>query len=248
MIILKSPAEIGIIREAGLVVARVLAALEKAIEPGITTAELDRMAEKMIRKAGGVPAFLGYRNFPASICASINHEVVHGIPALRRLNDGDIISIDVGVRLKGYYGDAAATFAVGEISSVAAHLLEVTRKSLVLAVEAMKPGGRLSDISHAVQSYVESQGFSVVRTLVGHGIGTQIHEEPKVPNFGRPGRGPLLERGIVLAIEPMVNAGSWKVRELDDKWTVVTVDQSLSAHFEHTVAMGEDGPEILTLP
>lgn len=247
MIIMKSPQEIALMREAGRVVAGVLEALEKAVVPGVTTAELDKLAEAMIRRAGGEPAFLGYHNFPASICASINCEVVHGIPSLRRLKEGDIVSIDVGVRLKGYYGDAAATFPVGEISREARRLIAVTRESLVKAMEAMRPRGRLSDISHAVQKYVEQRNFAVVRNYVGHGIGTAMHEEPQVPNFGRPGNGPVLEPGIVLAIEPMVNAGTWEVEVAPDQWTVLTRDRSLSAHFEHTVALLEDGPVILTV-
>ena len=247
MIKIKSSREIEAMRRAGRIVAEVLAELGRLIKAGVTTAALDKKAEQMIRKAGGEPAFLGYHNYPASICASINEEVVHGIPGLRRLKEGDIISIDVGVRLNGYYGDAAATYAVGEISPIAARLIDITRCSLDEAIKAMRARGRLSDISHAVQSYVEMNRFSVVRNFVGHGIGTEMHEEPQLPNFGAPGRGPVLQEGIVLAIEPMVNEGSWEVNVLKDQWTVVTRDGSLSAHFEHTVALGENGPEILTL-
>lgn len=247
MIRLKAASEIALMREAGRVVARVLRELEQLIAPGITTGELNKRAEKLIRRSGGEPAFLGYHNFPASICASINEEVVHGIPGLRRLKEGDIVSIDVGVRLKGYYGDAAATFAVGEIDPAARRLLEVTRQSLYAGIGVVRDGARLSDVSHAVQTCAEAHGFAVVRQFVGHGIGTEMHEEPSVPNFGKPGRGPLLQPGIVLAIEPMVNAGGWEVDVLEDRWTVVTRDGSLSAHFEHTVALGEDGPEILTV-
>ncbi|HOL17916.1 MAG TPA: type I methionyl aminopeptidase [Bacillota bacterium] len=234
-------------RRAGRIAAAVLQEMKQMVRAGITTAALDKKAEQLIRKAGAEPAFLGYHNFPASICASINEEVVHGIPGLRKLKEGDIISIDVGVRLHGYYGDAAATFAVGEISPLAARLIEVTRQSLYEAIKAMRVGGRLSDISHAVESYVTLNRFSVVRDYVGHGIGIEMHEDPQVPNFGPPGRGPVLQKGMVLAIEPMVNAGGWEVEVLPDQWTVVTKDRSLSAHFEHTVALGEDGPEILTV-
>ncbi len=233
-------------REAGKIVAEVHHEMEKAVEVGVTTGKLDKIAEKCIRRYGAEPAFLGYHNFPASICASINNEVVHGIPGLRKLKEGDIISIDVGARLKGYYGDAAATYAAGEISAQAQKLMDVTRASLQRAIDEMQSGKRLSDISYAVQSYVEEQSFSVVRNYVGHGIGEDMHEEPQVPNFGLPGRGPTLQPGIVLAIEPMVNAGSWEVEVLDDQWTVVTSDGSLSAHFEHTVALGNNGTEILT--
>jgi len=246
MIKLKSAREIALMREAGRVVEEVLLTVGNSINVGVTTAMLNKIAEKKIRSYGADPAFLGYNNFPASICASINNEVVHGIPSLRRLQEGDIISIDVGVCLKGYYGDAAATFAVGSISQEAQKLIEITKLSLQKAVEAMQVGNKLSDVSHAVQSCVERNSFSVVRNYVGHGIGEEMHEDPQVPNFGPPGRGPLLQPGIVLAIEPMVNAGSWEVEVLDDQWTVVTGDGSLSAHFEHTVALSDNGPEVLT--
>ncbi len=246
MIKLKSAREIALMRDAGKIVAAVLEEMDRAIEVGITTAMLNKIAEKTIGRYKGEAAFLGYNNFPASICASINEEVVHGIPGLRRLREGDIISIDVGVRLKGYYGDAAATFAVGKISPQARKLIDVTRVSLQKAIEAMQTAKRLSDLSHAVQAYVEQNRFEVVRNYVGHGIGQEMHEEPQLPNFGAPGRGPLLEPGIVLAIEPMVNAGTWEVKVLDDQWTVVTADGELSAHFEHTVALTEKGPEVLT--
>jgi methionyl aminopeptidase len=246
MIKLKSAREIALMREAGKIVAEVLLAMSGSINVGITTAMLNKIADKIIRRHGAEPAFLGYHNFPASICTSINNEVVHGIPGLRRLQEGDIISIDVGVRLKGYYGDAAATFAVGRISPEAQNLIDVTKVSLQEAIGAMQAGKKLSDISHAVQAYVERNSFSVVRNYVGHGIGEEMHEEPQVPNFGLPGRGPLLQKGIVLAIEPMVNAGSWEVEVLQDQWTVVTCDGSLSAHFEHTVALSDNGPEVLT--
>lgn len=247
MIVIKTPEEIALMREAGRVAGAVLQALQREIKPGITTGSLDKIAEDMIRKAGGEPLFKGYHNFPASICTSINNEVVHGIPGLRRLQEGDIISIDLGVRLKGYCSDMAATFGVGELLPETARLLEVTRQSLQEGIAAMKPGGRLTDISHAVYSHVKKNNFSVVRAYAGHGIGTRLHEDPQVPNYGAPGRGPLLQEGLVLAIEPMVNYGHWEVEVLSDQWTVVTGDHSLSAHFEHTVALREDGPEILTI-
>ncbi len=246
MIIIKSLQEIELMRQAGRIVAGTLQELAGAVRPGITTIQLDTLARQYIQKSGARPAFLGYHGFPATICTSLNEEVVHGIPGLRRLKAGDIISIDVGVFYKGYYGDAAATFPVGEVSPLAKRLLEVTRESLYKGIEKAYPGNRLYDISAAIQTYVESRGFSVVRSYVGHGIGSEMHEEPQVPNFGLPGKGPLLEAGMVLAIEPMVNAGTWEVETLSDDWTVVTKDRNLSAHFEHTVAIMQDGPEILT--
>lgn len=246
MITYKSDQEIKIMKEAGQMVASTHRMLSEMVRPGITTAELDVAAEKFIRSQGGEPAFKGYHGFPASICTSINEEVVHGIPSLRKLKKGDILSIDVGVRYKGYYGDAAVTHPVGEITDSAGMLLEVTRQSLYQSFKYARVGYRLSDISHSIQSFVESNGFSVVRNYVGHGIGTEMHEEPQIPNFGKPGRGPRLEKGMTLAIEPMVNIGTWKVETLEDKWTVVTSDRSFSAHFEHTIAIGEGDPEILT--
>jgi methionyl aminopeptidase len=246
LIIVKSSQEIELMRQAGHIVAKTLRELARAVKPGITTIQLDTLARRYIEKLQARPAFLGYQGYPASICASLNDEVVHGIPSLRRLKTGDIISIDVGVFYKGYYGDAAATFAVGEVSPLAARLLEVTRESLYKGIEKAFPGNHLYDISAAIQAYAESQGFSVVRNYVGHGIGSEMHEEPQVPNFGLPGKGPVLEAGMVLAIEPMVNAGTWEVETLGDNWTVVTRDRSLSAHFEHTVAILQDGPKILT--
>ncbi|HAP32215.1 MAG TPA: type I methionyl aminopeptidase [Firmicutes bacterium] len=247
MITLKSVQEIELMRQAGQIVARTLQVLKKAIKPGIATAQLDVLARRTIEGFHASPAFLGYRGFPASICASLNEEVVHGIPGLRRLQEGDIISIDVGVYYRGYYGDAAVTFPVGEISPLALKLLKVAEQSLYAGLTKAYPGRHLYDISNAIQTYVEGRGFSVVRNYVGHGIGSAMHEEPKVPNFGIPGKGPLLEAGMVLAIEPMVNMGGWQVETLGDEWTVVTRDRSLSAHFEHTVAILEDGPAILTL-
>jgi len=233
-------------REAGRIVAQTLEVLRTAIEPGITTAELDALAEKFIRSQGARPAFKGLYGFPASICASVNEQVVHGIPGLRSLEKGDIISIDIGTEIKGYYGDAAYTFAVGDIAAQAARLLAVTEEALYRGIAAARPGNRLSDISHAVQTLVESNGFSVVREYVGHGIGRSMHEEPQLPNFGPPGRGPRLRAGMTLAIEPMVNAGAADVVTMADAWTVVTRDRRLSAHFEHTVAITDSGPEILT--
>jgi methionyl aminopeptidase len=246
MIKLKSAREIALMRDAGKIVATVLQEMDRAIEVGITTAMLNKIAEKLIRRHKGEPAFLGYNNYPASICTSINEEVVHGIPGLRRLKEGDIISIDVGVRLKNYYGDAAATFAVGKVTAQASKLMEVTKVSLQKAIETMQAGKRLSDLSHAVQTHAEQHHFAVVRNYVGHGIGQEMHEEPQVPNFGSPGRGPVLQPGLVLAIEPMINVGTWEVKVLKDQWTVVTADGELSAHFEHTIALTENGPEVLT--
>ncbi len=247
MIILKSLKEIELMRQAGKIVSATLAELGEVIRPGITTLELDALARRCIKRSGGSPAFLGYHGFPASICTSINEEVVHGIPSLRRLKPGDIISIDVGVCYKGYFGDATVTFPVGEISQLAQRLIEVSQSALYKGIDQACVGNRLYDISHAIQVTAESAGYSVVRNYVGHGIGSQMHEEPQVPNFGAPGKGPKLENGMVLAIEPMVNAGTWEVETLQDSWTVVTKDRKLSVHFEHTVAILEDGPEILTV-
>jgi len=234
-------------RAAGRLVAEVLAELSQLVAPGVTTADLDEMAEKRIRNAGATAAFKGYHGYPATICASINEEVIHGIPSGRRvLNEGDVISIDVGASLDGFYGDSAVTLPVGQVSEEAATLLRVTEEALYKAIERVRPGGRVSDIGHAVQQHVEAYGFSVVREFVGHGIGQRMHEEPQVPNYGEPGRGPRLAEGMVLAIEPMVNAGKPAVKVLADGWTAVTRDSSLSAHFEHTVAVTADGPWILT--
>lgn len=233
-------------RRAGRVVAEVLQRLRDEIKPGVTTLELDRLAEEWIKDRGARPAFKGYHGFPGSICTSINNEVVHGIPGQRRLKEGDIISIDVGAVLEGFYADAAVTYPVGEIDDVAKRLLEVTKASLDAGIAAAQYKARLSDISHAVQSVVEANGFSVVRDYVGHGIGRQMHEEPQVPNYGPPGLGPILNEGMTLAIEPMVNVGGPEVEVLADQWTVVTQDGSLSAHFEHTIAITANGPQILT--
>jgi methionyl aminopeptidase len=234
-------------REAGRLVGEVLTELAAHVAPGVTTADLDALAEARIAQAGATAAFKGYHGYPATICASINEEVIHGIPSGRRvLNEGDVISIDVGASLGGYFGDSAVTLAVGQVSEEAATLLRVTDEALDKAIECVRPGGRISDIGHAVQRHVEAYGFSVVREFVGHGIGQRMHEEPQVPNYGEPGRGPRLVEGMVLAIEPMVNAGRAAVKVLADGWTAVTRDGSLSAHFEHTVAVTADRPWILT--
>lgn len=247
MIIRKSAAEIETMREAGRVTARALRAVGEAVRPGITTAELDRMAEEAIRGEGGVPAFLGYNGFPATICASINEQVVHGIPGKRRLAEGDLLSVDVGAIIEGYYGDSAFTFPVGTVSDEAIRLMDTTKRALDAGIARCVPGMRLYDISNAVQRVAESAGFSVVREYVGHGIGRAMHEEPQVPNFGPAGRGTTLKPGMVFAIEPMVNAGGAAVRALQDGWTVVTADERPSAHFEHTVAVTENGPYVLTV-
>ena len=247
VIVCRSAAELERMREAGRLVGEVLTELAAHVAPGVTTADLDALAEKRILAAGATPAFKGYHGYPATICASINDEVIHGIPSGRRvLNEGDIISIDVGASLDGYFGDSAITLPVGQVSEEAATLLRVTEESLYKAIERVRPGGRVSDIGHAVQQHVEAYGFSVVREFVGHGIGQKMHEEPQVPNYGEPGRGPRLAEGMVLAIEPMVNAGKPAVKVLADGWTAVTRDGSLSAHFEHTVAVTAGEPWILT--
>jgi methionyl aminopeptidase len=247
MIVCKSPAEIARMRAASELVAAVLTDLKGVIAPGASTGELDERAEATIRAAGATPAFKGYHGYPATLCVSINEEVIHGIPSRKRLlKDGDIVSVDVGAVLDGFVGDSAVTFPVGAISARAARLLRVTQESLYGAILAVQPGGRVSDIGHAVQRHVEANGCSVVREFVGHGIGTVMHEEPQVPNYGPPGRGAKLTEGMVLAIEPMVNLGRPAVRVLDDGWTAVTRDRSLSAHFEHTVAVTGEGPLVLT--
>jgi methionyl aminopeptidase len=247
VIVCRSAAELERMREAGRLVGEVLTELMAHVAPGVTTADLDALAEKRITRAGAMPAFKGYHGYPATICASINEEVIHGIPSGRRvLNEGDVVSIDVGASLNGYYGDSAITLPVGQVSEDAATLLRVTEESLYKAIGCVRPGARISDIGHAVQHHVEAYGFSVVREFVGHGIGQRMHEEPQVPNYGEPGRGPRLAEGMVLAIEPMVNAGKPAVKVLADGWTAVTRDGGLSAHFEHTVAVTADGPWILT--
>jgi len=239
--------EISSIKKSNQIVAKILTELRRMIAPGIQTKELDEYAEVRVKEMNASPAFKGYRGYPASLCTSINEEIVHGIPSSRRLQEGDIISIDFGVLYEGYYGDAAVTYPVGEITPKAKKLIEAAEETFFKGVEQMKPGKRLSDISYAIQSYVESQGFSVIRAFVGHGIGLSLHEEPQVPNFGLPGRGPKLKSGMVLAIEPMIAMGDWDVEILDDNWTAITRDRSLSAHYEHTVAITEKGPEILSL-
>lgn len=246
MINLKSPAQLDRMAGAGAIVAGCLEMLKGKCREGVTTAELDRQAEKFIREHGGIPTFKGYRGFPGSICASPNDMVVHGIPGSYALKAADIISLDVGVTLDGWVGDAAITVAMPDAGQLARRLMEVTEESLRRAINKCRPGNRLGDVSHAVQEYVEANGFAVVRTLVGHGIGRKMHEEPQVPNFGSPGEGPELKEGMVFAIEPMVNAGTHRVKVGEDKWAISTADGSLSAHFEHTVAVTGRGPRILT--
>jgi len=247
MIILKTPDEIEVMARASKLVAETLQALKREVRPGVTTDELDRIAEEFIRTRGGVPAFKGYRNYPKTLCASVNDQVVHGIPSKRVLKEGDIIGLDLGAIVEGFYGDAAVTVPVGAIDPRVAELLRVTEEALYKGIEQAVVGNRLSDISCAVQCHAEAAGFSVVTDFVGHGIGRQLHEEPQVPNHGKPGQGPRLLVGMVLAIEPMVNVGASGVRILDDQWTAVTNDGSLSAHFEHTIAIRASGPpRILT--
>ncbi|AGK51914.1 type I methionyl aminopeptidase [Bacillus sp. 1NLA3E] len=246
MIICKTPREIDIMREAGRIVALTHQELKKHIRPGITTKELDVIAEQFIRKQSAIPSFKGYNGFRGSICASVNNELVHGIPGDRVLNNGDIISIDIGAKYNGYHGDSAWTYPVGEIDENSKRLLEVTEESLYLGLKEAKPGERLSNVSHAIQTYVEANGFSIVREYVGHGVGQDLHEDPQIPHYGPPNKGPRLKPGMVLAIEPMVNAGSRYVKTLADDWTVVTVDGFRCAHFEHTIAITETGFEILT--
>jgi methionyl aminopeptidase len=246
VIVIKSPDEIEKIAAAGRVLARCLTMLRRKARPGVTTAELDEAAEKFIRAQGGEPAFKGYRGFPGSICTSPNSMVVHGIPGGYRLSRGDILSIDVGVILDGWVADAAVTVPAGQVSPVAKRLLATTRSALFDAVERCRPGNRLGDVSAAVQARVEGDGLSVIRSLVGHGVGREMHEDPQIPNFGEPGTGPELSEGMVLAIEPMVNAGTHAVRMGSDNWAVYSQDGSLAAHFEHTVAVTADGPRILT--
>lgn len=248
MIIRKSPRELEIMREAGRIVARAHEAVRQAVAPGVTTAELNALAEEVIRRAGAVPTFLGYHGFPASICASPNDVVVHGIPGDQPLREGDILSVDIGATFQGYVGDAAYTWPVGRVSDQAEALLRATEESLHKGIAQARVGNRLSDISHAVQAHVEAAGFSVVRDYAGHGVGQAMHEGPQIPNYGPPGRGPRLQEGMVLAIEPMVNTGTFEVYTEPDGWTVRTKDGGLSAHFEHTVAVTDAGPVILTVP
>jgi len=247
MIELKTAREIEIIRNNGRILAQTLRLIQKNIHPGIRTSRLNQLAEDFIKQKGAYPAFKGYRGFPASICISINDEVVHGIPGERTIEEGEIVSVDAGVLKDGYYADAACTYAVGPIPEEAQRLIQVTQQALQSCLAYVSEGRHLSDVSHAIQSFVEEKGFSVVRDLVGHGIGKNMHEEPQIPNFGPPGQGVVLKKGMVLAIEPMVNAGSFEIDTRDDRWTVVTRDGSLSAHFEHTVAVTENGALVLTL-
>ena len=248
MIVCRSASELRRLRDVNRLVGQVLEQLREAVAPGVTTHDLDAIAEREIRAGGAVPAFKGYKGYPATICASVNEQVVHGIPSPKTaLRDGDIVSIDLGAKMGGFFGDSAVTIGVGRISPQAAELLRVTEESLWKAIAAVRPGARVSDIGHAVQQYVEKFGFSVVREFVGHGIGVELHEEPQIPNYGDPGRGPRLAEGMALAIEPMVNAGDAGVKVLRDGWTAITSDRSLSAHFEHTVAVTADGAEVLSL-
>ena len=247
MIIMKSPDEIRLMAESGRVTARILRELADLIRPGITTAAIDEFVEKTILSEGMIPAFKGYSGYPASACVSVNEQVVHGIPGRRKLKEGDIVSVDVGTIYQGYYSDAARTYAVGSVSEEAANLIQATEQSFFEGLKYCRPGFRLSDVSNAIQRYAEAAGCSVVRDFVGHGIGRAMHEEPQIPNYGPPGRGPKLQPGMCLAIEPMINAGGWKVRVLEDDWTVVTVDGSLSAHYENTVVITEDEPLLLTI-
>lgn len=246
MIICKTEREIEIMREAGRIVALTHQELKKHIKPGITTKELDNIAEKTIRSYDAIPSFKGYGGFPGSICASVNDQLVHGIPGDRILRDGDIISIDIGAKYNGYHGDSAWTYAVGTIDEQTRKLLEVTEQSLYKGLDEARAGVRLSNISHAIQTYVEANGFSIVREYVGHGVGQDLHEDPQIPHYGPPNKGPRLKPGMVLAVEPMVNAGTRYVKTLSDNWTVVTVDGKMCAHFEHTIAITETGFEILT--
>jgi methionyl aminopeptidase len=247
MIIYKTETEIQAMKMSNRIVARVLAELRSLIQPGVQTKELDHYAETRAREMGAIPAFKGYRGYPSALCTSINEEIVHGIPSLRALREGDIISLDFGVLYEGYYGDAAVTYPVGKVSERAQELILTAEEAFYKGLEQVQEGNRLLDISNAVQKHVESHGFSVIRNFVGHGIGHSLHEEPQLPNFGNPGRGPKLRPGLVLAIEPMIAAGDWNVEILDDGWTAVTRDRSLAAHFEHTVALTSRGAEILSL-
>lgn len=245
-ITIKSQEEISFMREAGRILAQVLVVLRERVRPGMTTAELDALAAKEMKKHKAESSFLGYHGYPAHICVSVNDEIVHGIPGKRVLKDGDVVSIDAGVIYKGFQSDSAITVGLGKISSEAERLIEVTEESIMAGIAAAKGGSRVGDISYAVQQVAQAAGFSIVREYVGHGIGRAMHEDPQVPNFGMPGRGVLLRPGMALAIEPMLNAGDWRTRVAPDNWTVLTLDGSLSAHFEHTIAITENGPEILS--
>ncbi len=246
MIIIKSRAELEIMRQASRIVAQILAELQTLIQPGIRTRDLDLYAEKRARELGATPAFKGYRGYPASLCVSLNEEIIHGIPSGRIIQEGDLVSMDFGVLYEGFYGDSALTVPAGQVSPEARKLLDAAEAAFFAGFERVKAGNRVSDISAAVQISVEGAGFSVIRQFVGHGIGRSLHEEPQIPNFGSPGRGPKLKPGMTLAIEPMIARGRWEAEILEDGWTAVTKDRSLSAHFEHTIALTEEGPEILT--
>ncbi|HNQ51370.1 MAG TPA: type I methionyl aminopeptidase [Candidatus Omnitrophota bacterium] len=247
MIPVKSPQDLAVMRSAGKILADILRAVQQAIKAGVTTGELDRCAARLMESAKVESAFLGYRGYPGTVCVSINDEVVHGIPGSRLIREGDIVSLDMGIRYKGFYSDAAVTVPVGNAPPDAKRLIDVTRKSLSAGIRQMRAGNRLSDISHAIQQCAEQAGYGVVRQFVGHGIGVALHEDPEIPNFGMKGRGPVLTEGMVFAIEPMINQGTWECEVLDDGWTAVTADGKLSAHWEHTVALTEKGAEILTL-
>ena len=247
MIVCRSKAEVQKLRQVNQLVGRILNELRQMVVPGVTTEEIDASAEALVREAGAEPAFKGYHGFPATVCSSVNEQIVHGIPSARRLVEGDVLSLDMGAKLDGFYGDSAVTVPVGGVSADAARLLRVTEIALFRGIEAVKPGARVSDIGAAVQAHVEEHGFSVVREFVGHGIGTSLHEEPQIANYGPANRGPRLAEGMAMAIEPMVNAGAAAVKVLSDGWTAVTRDGSLSAHFEHTVVVADGGYEILTL-
>jgi len=245
-IIVKSTEELAVMRQAGRIVGAVLEILSRQVKSGMKTKELDIIAAREVEKLGAKPSFKGYRGFPAALCVSINDEIVHGIPGERGLREGDIVSLDFGAIYNGFQGDAAITVAVGKVTPEAKQLIEVTEGSLEAGIATAHPGATLGDISAAIQNYAESRGYSVVREYTGHGIGREMHEEPQIPNFGLPGTGPVLKRGMTLALEPMVNAGDWHTRLGDDHWTVLTADGSLSAHFEHTIAITDDEPEVLT--
>lgn len=247
MIILKTRREIEIMKKAGRLVAQSHELVRNHIKPGITTKELNQIVEDFLKSQNAIPTFKGYNGFPYSICASINEEVVHGMPGEKKLREGDIISVDIGATFEGYVGDSAKTFLVGEVDEEKRRLVEVTRQSFYEGIKFAKESYRLSDISHAIQEYAESAGFSVVRDYVGHGVGKNMHESPQIPNFGRPGKGPRLQQGMVLAIEPMINAGTYNVRVLNNDWTVVTLDGKPSAHYEHTIAITDGDPELLTV-
>ncbi len=247
MIVLKTEEEKEKMKESNRIVALVLQEIESLIKPGVKTIELDKFAEDLIRKERAIPGFKGYQGFPATLCVSINEEIVHGIPSERKLKDGDIVSIDVGTIKNGFYGDGAKTYAVGTVDKKGFKLMETTKEALMKGIEKAFPGNRISDISHSIQSYVESQGFSVVRQFVGHGIGRKLHEDPQIPNYGEPGRGPVIKKGMAIAIEPMVCEGNWEAEILNDGWTAVCKDGSRAAHYEHTIFINAEGPEILTV-